>query len=84
MSTVQIQRLARRGERLYRVKLKKLLEPQYKGQYVAIEVDSREYFVGRTVVEALQKAEDRYPNKQFHLIKIGYPAAISFKHPVAL
>ncbi len=84
MAMTRMQRLARHGERLYRAKLKKILEPEHSGEYVAIEVESGDYFLGQSDVEALQRAEAHYPNKKFHLIKIGFPAAVSFKHPVAL
>ncbi len=76
--------IARRGERIYRIRLKKLLEPKHIGEYVAIEVNSGDYFLGETAIEALSKAEERYPEGTFHLVKIGYPAAVSFKHPVRL
>jgi hypothetical protein len=84
MATPQAQRLARKGERIYRTRLKRLLEPQHNGQYVAIEVESGDYFLGESAVAALKEAEARYPKGKFHLIKIGYPAAVSFKHPIAL
>jgi len=84
MKVAELQRLARRGERLYRTKLKRLLEPEHGGEYVAIEVESGDYFLGKSDVEAIQNAKAKYPSRKFHLIKIGFPAAVSFKHPVVL
>lgn len=76
--------IARRGERLYRSKLRCLLEPQYKGWFVAIEVTSGDYFLGEEMAEVLEKAKARYPKKLFHVVRIGYPSASSFKHRFTL
>jgi hypothetical protein len=62
------------GERIYHEKLKPLLEPQYKGKIVAIEVDSGDYFLGDRVIEAVQKAKAKYPEKIFHVIRVGFRA----------
>ena len=50
------------------------LEPKHKGEIVAIEVDSGDYFLGRTVIEAGDKARAKYPNKVFYFARIGFPA----------
>ncbi len=76
--------IARKGEGIYHARLKKLLEPKYHGWYVAIEVESGDYFLGQTTVEALEKAEKEHPAKKFYIIKVGFPAAVSFKHPISL
>jgi len=40
-----------------------------------IEPDSGEYFLGKTLLEALKKAQKQYPDKLFYSIRIGYPFA---------
>ena len=62
------------GERIYHEKLKPLLEPQYKGKVVAIEVDSGDYFLGDRVIDAWQKAKAKHPGKIFHFVHVGYRA----------
>lgn len=49
------------------------LEGQYKGMIAAIYPDSGEYFLGKTLVEAVEKARKKYPEKAFYFIRIGYP-----------
>lgn len=66
--------LSRKAWAIYEKKLKKELEPKYKGQLVAIEVDSGDWFLGETSLEAILKAREKYPDKIFHLIRIGYRA----------
>ncbi|MGH9843416.1 MAG: hypothetical protein ACREEM_32160 [Blastocatellia bacterium] len=78
------QRISRKAMRLYRTKLKALLEPAYIGKFAAIEPDSGDYFVANRMAEAMQKARARHPDKKFFLVRIGFKAAVSFKNPVAL
>lgn len=50
------------------------LEPGHYGEYVMIEVDSGDYFVGKTSQEAFGKAQAVHPDKVFCLIRVGYKA----------
>lgn len=74
ITNVDMHHLGEEAERIYQEKLKSMLEPEYNGKIVAIEIESGDYFMGETVVEAGLKAKDRYPDKIFHFIRIGYPA----------
>ena len=64
--------IVKRGEEIYEEKLKASLEPSNNGKFVAIEVISGDYFVGDTIIEALEKGRTAYPDKLFHTIKIGF------------
>jgi hypothetical protein len=64
--------VAAKGQKIYDEKLKGILEAENKGKFVVIEVESGDYFVADTVLEALQKAKEKYPNKILHAIRIGY------------
>ncbi len=66
--------LDRLGWARYR-EIEDTLEAEHHGEYVMIEVDSGNYFVGKTADEALHNAEASHPDKVFCLIRIGYPAA---------
>ena len=55
------------------------LEAEHRGEFVMIEVDSGDYFVGKTTQEALRQAEAAHPGKAFGLIRIGYRAAHKLK-----
>lgn len=55
------------------------LEAQYHGDYVMIEVDSGDYFLGKTPQEALHRAETTHPGQAFCLIRIGYKAVHKLK-----
>jgi hypothetical protein len=77
-------RVCRKAERLYQTKLKALLEPANTGKFVAVEPDSGDYFLADRMVEAVLKAEAKYPDREVFLIRVGFKAAVSFKHPVPI
>ena len=72
--------LASRGEELYKKKIQKQLLVSAKGKFAAIDVISEEYFIADTLIEAFQKAKKKYPNHQFHFVRVGHSAAVTFKH----
>ena len=51
--------------------------PQHKGQIAAIEMESEEIFLGNDVVEATLKGWEKYPDRAFYFVRIGYPAVHS-------
>ncbi len=63
--------IVEKGKNLY-FKLKPKLEKKYEPhQYVSIEVNSGEYFVGKSSIEAINKAQKKFPKKQFFLAQVG-------------
>jgi len=64
--------VAKKGEEIYSNKLKFILEPKENEKFVAIDVVSGEYFLGSSILEALEKARKEYPDRVFHTIKVGY------------
>lgn len=76
--------LIRQGKKLYEERLRNLLEPDHQGEYVAIEPESGDYYLGHTMSEAYEKAAAAYPDKKFYLARVGSRAAVSFKHRTSL
>jgi hypothetical protein len=66
------------GDAIYKTIEAELL-PNHKGEVVAIDVDSGDYFLGKTGIEATDKAREKHPNKIFYLVRIGARAYVSFK-----
>ena len=69
--TLTPQEVEKKGQEIYEQKLKDKLESESLGKYVAIDVETEEYFLGESLEDALTKAKEKYPNKIFHSIKIG-------------
>lgn len=77
LPTVYPAEIAQKGMKIYQ-KISKRVEKGHLGDFIAIEVESEKYFLGQTPVEAIEKAKKHFPNKIFYLMKVGFPAAITF------
>ncbi len=51
-----------------------MLEAKRKGMIAAIDPDSGAYFLGKDMINAVEKGRKKYPNAVFYCIRIGYPA----------
>lgn len=72
LQALEVQAHARKGQQLYDNKLRAELEKEHPGKYVAIDVESGEYFLGKSVDDALQQAEQHHPDELFHVVRIGH------------
>jgi hypothetical protein len=66
--------LVERGQTTYR-QLASILEPSHVGEFVAVEPDSGQYFLGDTASEALVAAHAAMPNNLFYLTCVGRATA---------
>jgi hypothetical protein len=73
-----IRKISKKGQQIFEA-LDPELSKTHRGQFVVIEVDSGDYFIGKTEMEANQKAREKHPGKVFFLGRIGYPTAYTFK-----
>lgn len=69
---------AEKGEAIFR-SIEEKLKPEHLGKVVAIEIETGDYFLGRTGSEAVEEARKKYPNKIFYLARVGARAAVSFR-----
>ena len=74
ISDVNLKEIPKRGRIIYETSLKEKLEPEHKGEIVVIDIETGEYFLGSDLNEADEKAREKYPNKVFYAVKIGFPA----------
>ncbi len=65
-----VQDVIDRGKKIYEAR-KDDLEPANNGKYVAIEVNTQEFFVGETRDDAVVKARDRFPKAVLFIKRIG-------------
>ena len=77
-SQIDIRKIGEKGRELFKT-ISEELERDHRGKLVAIEVDSGDYFIGDTAMEADEKAKGKYPDKAFYFGRIGFRAAVSFK-----
>jgi len=70
--------IAAKGKAIYE-QLREELEKKHLGHFVAIEVESGEYFVGETLTEADARAREKYPARVFYVVRIGRPAVYAYR-----
>lgn len=73
-----IRKISKKGRQIFAA-LDPELREMHRGQFIVIEADSGDYFIGKTEMEANQKAREKHPGKVFFLGRIGYPTAYTFK-----
>lgn len=73
LKSIDVDSYVSQGQNIYD-KIKTKLEPEHNGEIVAIDIDTEDYFLGENVIEAVSKAREKYPNKIFHTVKVGFKA----------
>ena len=69
-----IQKIAEDGERIYdQIKVK--YDPQERGKFLAIDIESKDAYLGASSADALELARQQHPNKVFYVVKIGFDVA---------
>ncbi|MBM4036202.1 MAG: hypothetical protein FJ291_31085 [Planctomycetes bacterium] len=75
--------LVRRGQDYYERVLRAKLDPAHRGEFLAIEVESGDYALGKSTLDALDKAEAKHPDSVFYIMRVGYRTAGRIGAPVA-
>lgn len=74
-TTMDHHELARRGREYYDRFLRAKLEPQHNGKFLALEVETGDYEMGDSQLEALDRAEAKHPDSVFYIHRVGYRTA---------
>jgi hypothetical protein len=78
MTEVEMADFVQRAEQLYAIRLRAVLEPQHVAEFVAIEPESGDYFLGKRLSEAMAAARRAHPDRLAHAMRVGHPAALHF------
>ncbi len=78
MTGPDIDEFVRRAEEVYTTRLRAVLEPEHIDEFVAIEPESGDYFLGKTLSEAIGAARLSYPDRLAHAMRVGHKAALHF------
>ena len=68
--------LMRRAEDIYRRRWQQALERTHRDFFVAIEPDSEEYFLGRTLSEASAAAAAAHPDRRTAVLRVGHSVTV--------
>ncbi len=72
-SSAQIER---RGEEIYERGIRARVEPEHRGKFLAVDIETGDYEIDRDELAALDRLRSRHAEGARHLIRIGYPAAV--------
>jgi hypothetical protein len=78
MSSQSLESLVRSAELVYEQKLRHELEPTHRDEFVAVEPLSGDFFLGRTLSEAIGAARKAHPDRLSHAMRVGHKAALHF------
>jgi len=74
LKQTDIQKIAEEGAKIYE-SIKSQHEPIQNCKFLAIDIESKDTFLGNTSSEAVESARKAHPNKVFYVVKIGFSAA---------
>ncbi len=78
-----IQKIAEEGAKIYD-QIKVQYDPQERGKFLAIDIDSKDAYLGTSSADALALARQQHPQRVFYVVKIGFDVtetmARSFEH----
>jgi hypothetical protein len=75
MLSPETQDMVRRAEHLYEGLWRAQLEDTHRNWFIAIEPDSGDYYLGRSMHDAIEASRQAHPNRLCHVLRIGHPAA---------
>ena len=76
MASEKTDEVVRRAKQLYEENLRSKLERTNMHDFVAIEPDSGDYFLGKTLSEAIQASRAAHPDRLAFAMRVGHSAAV--------
>jgi hypothetical protein len=65
-----------RATAIYQEQLQNRLESTNLDDFVAIEPESGDFFLGKTLSEAIQAARTAYPDRLSFVLRVGHPSTV--------
>ena len=76
MASEQSVEMARRAQEIHEHRLKGELEATHRDDFVAVEPESGDYFLGKTLSEAIQAARAAYPERLPFALRVGHKTTV--------
>lgn len=70
-NTLSSEQIGQLGLDIYDKQVKPKLTPQDRGKWLAIDVSTAEYYIGKDAIEAAKKARATSPDAPLFIVKIG-------------
>lgn len=68
--------VAKRAKAIYEERLKSTFEATHRNEFLTIEPDSGDYFLGSTMREAIDAARKAHPDRISFVMRIGHAAVV--------
>jgi hypothetical protein len=68
--------IAKVAEEIYARRLRAELEASHRGEFLAIEPESGDYFLGESISDAANRARSMHPEKTAYVLRIGFAGAV--------
>jgi hypothetical protein len=78
MNASDTREFVRKAEELYESRLRPVLEAEHRDEFVAIDPESGDYFLGKTLSEAIAAARRSHPDRLAHAMRVGHKVALHF------
>ena len=75
ISSDALQRLADEARGIYETRIRASVEPAHDGKFIVIDLDSGEYEIDESDVEALRRAGERFPKGRLFTLRVGRKTA---------
>ncbi len=82
IKNADLDKIATQGALIYQ-EVKSKYEEHDMGKFLAVDIDSKDFFLGSTSAEAVMQARDAHPNHVFYVVKIGFDAAETMAHLIS-
>jgi hypothetical protein len=79
IKNADVEKIAKEGSAIYE-SIRSKYEESHKGEFLAIEVESKKEYLAPSSAEAMVAARQAHPNKVFYVVKIGFDAAETMAH----
>lgn len=67
--------IVRRGQELYEREIRAKVEPQHAGRFLVLDIDSADFDVADTAIEAIQRIKLRHADPALYILRVGHDAA---------
>lgn len=74
----ELDKLADKGQAIYREKIRPLVYPQHKGRMVVLDILTGDWEMDDQAIVASERLRERRPKAIDFTVRIGYKASISF------
>ena len=67
--------IVQRGQALYDQQLRAEVEPDHKGEFLVVDIESGKYELDVSELAALKRAKAKKPDAALYILRVGYSAA---------